>query len=510
VHTRQDARVFQSLTLKAGQVSEVSDETYLGLTRDDFRSNPLRRYSGSQMDKLTVSQNLLTLTHFVRLSKNLNITTTGYQTTFARNWYKLDHLRDTAGQSVKIDALLNDPGKYTLGYRWVTGEENSGADALVVRASNRSYQSRGVQSVVRYTIMTGKVEHSIDYGLRVHSDMMDRFQWDDRYRMAGGVMMLTTAGIPGTESNRVERADAVASYVQYAVRHGKVLITPGVRHEHIRLHRDDYGKGDPGRTGEELKVSGNVVSAWMPGIGFSYFVNRHITLLGGVHKGFAPPGSKEGTRPEESISWELGTRIERHAFRIQMTAFANNYSNLLGTDLAASGGSGTGDLFNGGEVFAHGVELSAAIDLMAMAGHRRFSLPVSLAYTYTDAEFRNTFKSDFSEWGSVVAGDKFPYLSRHQLSVTAGWESRAYGLHLNTRHTGAMRTAPGQGDISPDQRLDSYLVLDMCATWRTSEKVQLFTSITNLTDAIYVVAMRPAGLRPGMPRTAQIGIRAQL
>jgi Fe(3+) dicitrate transport protein len=35
----------------------------------------------------------------------------------------------------------------------------------------------------------------------------------------------------------------------------------------------------------------------------------------------------------------------------------------------------------------------------------------------------------------------------------------------------------------------------------------LFIGIQNLTDATYVVARRPAGARPGLPRTLLAGIR---
>ena len=34
----------------------------------------------------------------------------------------------------------------------------------------------------------------------------------------------------------------------------------------------------------------------------------------------------------------------------QAVLFFNDYSNLLGSDLAAAGGAGSGDLFNGGEI----------------------------------------------------------------------------------------------------------------------------------------------------------------
>ena len=37
---------------KFGYADENSDETYVGLSADDFKKTPFLRYAGSQMDKL--------------------------------------------------------------------------------------------------------------------------------------------------------------------------------------------------------------------------------------------------------------------------------------------------------------------------------------------------------------------------------------------------------------------------------------------------------------------------
>ncbi|MBK7634283.1 MAG: hypothetical protein IPJ13_08285 [Saprospiraceae bacterium] len=47
-HTDENARIYQSITLKLLNTTEAGNETYLGLTYDDFKANPLRRYSGTQ------------------------------------------------------------------------------------------------------------------------------------------------------------------------------------------------------------------------------------------------------------------------------------------------------------------------------------------------------------------------------------------------------------------------------------------------------------------------------
>ena len=40
------------------------------------------------------------------------------------------------------------------------------------------------------------------------------------------------------------------------------------------------------------------------------------------------------------------------------------------------------------------------------------------------------------------------------------------------------------------------------------KNISLFANATNLTDEVYGVARRPAGLRPGMPAAFNIGLKA--
>jgi len=53
----------------------------------------------------------------------------------------------------------------------------------------------------------------------------------------------------------------------------------------------------------------------------------------------------------------------------------------------------------------------------------------------------------------------------------------------------------------------AFLELDANASYQLHSKIALFGSVTNLSDAVYVVARRPAGLRPGMPRAAMAGVK---
>ena len=508
-NTSPGARVYQALTLKVSQTDETSDETYLGLTDGDFAATPFRRYAASQEDVMNTEHRQFQARHLIRPTSFLDVTTTLYRTEFARNWYKLDRVRAGAeGERLGIAGLLEDPSANPDAYAILTGQTSPNNNALEVKNNNRAYYAQGVQSVVGVRFDQGDVESDLELGVRYHHDEVDRFQWVDLYRMDNQVMALTEKGTPGTESNRVETATALATYAQYRVGFGRLTATPGLRFEHVALARDDYGKEDPERTGTNLSTRRNEVDAWMPGLGLEYQFTERLQSFGGVHRGFAPPGSKDGTKPEQSVNYELGTRYQTSTLSAQAVAFFNDYSNLLGTDLAAGGGTGSGLLFNGGAVDVRGVELSAEYELSAVLDVR-FGLPLSLSYTYTDAAFQNAFESEYEPWGTVQAGDELPYLPRHQGAAQFGFETAAFGASLSARFTSPMRTVAGQGDFIDDQSIDGYLVLDASARYALTPRFQLFATARNLTNEVYAVARRPAGLRPGLARTFLLGMKTR-
>jgi len=507
-NTKKDAKIYQSITFKIGRATESSNETYLGLTEEDFNENPYRRYAASQMDNMSTEHTQLQVRHVLSLSKSFDITTTVYRSDFSRNWYKLDKvLPDSNSSKIKIGKLLDSPSEYASAYAVLTGSTSRIDDALHVKANNRDYYSQGVQSVLSYKFKTGKIVHDAELGVRFHQDQIDRFQWVDKYKMNNGIMMLTAKGTPGTESNRVEDANAFASYLQYKVKIGKLTAIPGLRYENILFTRKDYGKNDIERTGVDLSERSNQVNAFIPGIGVDYKWNKHLSSFAGVHKGFSPPGSKEGTLSEESINYELGTRYDKKSLKGQAVVFLNDYKNLLGTDLAAAGGGGTTDQFNGGEVQTKGLEFQVTYNLLALTSSFAFVAPFSVVYTYTDATFQNDFESDFDPWGDVSVGDQLPYVANNQLTFLMGLEHRSFGVNLSGKYMDEMRTIAGQGDMLPQEKTDAQFIMDFSANYQISKYAGIFLNITNLTNDVNVIARRPAGLRPGMPRAFNIGIK---
>ena len=196
-------------------MTELSNETYLGLTDADYAKTPYRRYSASQMDLMDAEQKQFQLRHFIQITSSLDFTTTIYRNEFKRNWFKLDRVMiESEGSPVSISKILEDPEFYFNEFAILTGSNSLNDNALEVKNNNRKYYSQGIQSVAGYQFNRLGAVHDLEFGIRYHGDQMDRFQWVDMFAMDNGTMKLTTPGIPGTESNRIESAKAFALYLQ--------------------------------------------------------------------------------------------------------------------------------------------------------------------------------------------------------------------------------------------------------------------------------------------------------
>lgn len=506
VRSSPGAPIYQRMDIKVGYYDEVSDETYLGLTRDDFNQSPFRRYAGSQQDQMTSDHQQYMVRHFAQFSESLDVTSTIYRNNFARNWYKLQSVNGSG-----IAGVLNNPDQNEAALNYLRGQD-SPEDALRVRANNREYFSQGIETIIGFRTETGSVQNSIELGVRLHQDEVDRLQLEDGYKMENGTMVVTNPGTLGEQANRIGEATALSVYLKDEIAFNRLIVTPGIRLENIWFKNSNFGNNDVNRTGSNLSVNEYTITEWIPGVGFSYDLDGPLALIAGVHKGFSPPspGSDPNTRSEKSINFELGTRFDSEQLQFEVIGFFNTYSNLLGTDLEAGGGGGTNAQFNAGEVNVIGVEVAANTNISRFIETGSVELPLSINYTYTNATFQNSFDSDFGPWGSVEEGDKIPFIPEHQFSSQLGVNYNNVSVNLNASAQPQIRTVAGSGSAPANNRTDAYFLVDAALSYQITPSLNAFTNLRNVFDNTYVVSDRPAGLRPGLPRTLIGGIRVSL
>jgi Fe(3+) dicitrate transport protein len=291
---------------------------------------------------------------------------------------------------------------------------------------------------------------------------------------------------------------ALALYAIDAINWASLTLTPGVRVELIESSFDD-------------RLSGESSSRWahgiLPGVGAFYALTDDFGVLAGVYRGFSPPapGSDEDVEPELSVNYEAGARFDHERYRIELIGFYNDYTNL--TDVCTlSSGCIDADLdrqFDAGSARIYGLEAFAGI--APQAGP--LTLPVVLAYTLTQTEFRTSFDSEDPIFGDVEEGDEMPYVPPHQLTASIGVEHKVAGGSINAMYVAAMREQAGSEPIEDTLHTDEYFVMDVDAQLRLIEHLEIYVSVRNLLDASYIVARRPYGARPNVPRWIQVGTK---
>ncbi|MDP2125232.1 MAG: TonB-dependent receptor [Parvibaculum sp.] len=493
----------QAFEFKVQVSDEHSDETYLGLTPADFAANPYRRYAASRLDQMNVDHKTFQATHRVDFDNNTNLTTTAYYTDTARAWYKINDVRQTGAPGwTSISNAISIPAN-SVERDILRGVVDG---QIRVRNNNREYYSAGIQSVLGTTFLTGDIAHFLEVSARYHQDEEDRFQNQDVYDMTGGQLTLVTAGAPGSQENRVGDAKAWAFFVRDTIDWGKLTVVPGLRYETIKLRRTDYALNDPARV-TPIAVLENSVDVLIPGISATYHLSDEWQLLGGVHRGFAAPGPGSTSDAERSVNYEAGFRYGAGAFSFEAIGFFNDYSNLLGTCTASTGGGCViGAQFDGGDVDVKGLEVTAGYDAGGLLG-LGLKVPLGAAYTYTTSEFKTSFASGFGPWGTVTAGDELPYVPEHMLTVSAGLEGESWRTHLLVSYVDATRSRAGSGAIPANELINERLIFDLSAEYDIAPGVTLIGIVENLTDEVYNVAFDPAGARPGKPRTILGGVK---
>ena len=494
--------------LKFGFANENSDETYLGLSENDFATRPYFRYAGAQKDNLRTRHAQWVATYLIEAGNKLKITTNLYYNYFFRNWYKLNEVRAgiTKAERRSIDDVLADPETNKDYFDIVTGKKDYIGEALMLRANHRVYHSRGVQSKGEYRTMLGGGYFTAELGVRYHADSEDRFQQDDGYSIQNGRMSLFLAGLPGSNANRITTAHAWSGYWLGKWSKGIFTATAGMRYEDVKLLKRDYTKADPRRTGKVRIETPNHARALLPGLGINMRLLPIFSVFGGIHKGFAPPSATLNQKAESSVNVETGLRLTMQKLKFEAIIFNNNYSNMLGSDLAAQGGQGTLDQFNVGKAVVNGLELM--LHYLPLPKRFAVQLPIQLSYTYTNTKMKNAFTS--SAWGNVAYGDEIPYIYKHAFNAQVSIEHKRVEANFGLRYNGDMRTIPGQGKIAEREKIPAHLILDASLKGHINKYVTLTVNAINLTNRKYLVSRHPSGLRAGHPFGIYGGLQVHL
>ena len=518
---------YQSFELKLGSTDFDANETYLGITDEDFRANPNQRYAASRNDEINTYASRGYLRHFVELGSDASLKTTAYFTKFHRNWFKLDKIGTatdgSAGQSAY--KVWHKPEYLSV----IKGES---AGHIRLKANNRDYSAQGIESVLHYDLVLSACENQWQFGVRYHNDDIDRYQWYHRYDQdaRGGWSSNGPDAPSGKAGDRQQETDAWSFYLEDRIAvNEKLSVIPGLRYETL-----DFGYVQNTRTTDKSPAGGSgdmdVVTG---GVGLSYDASANLNLFAGAYHGASLPGprsyirSSESLDEESSMSYELGFRYQREAFVATGALFYSDLQDFivpdnLGTGFEEFEGGEMVYVDNGpndGEISAVGLELQVGYDF-GLANGADYSVPGTLCLTWTEAEFESGASSADGEsiFSGAKPGNEVPYIPEFQLHAGIGYASGRYRVNLDGTYVGESH-ASGANGASPynyagkfDSRygeVDSYFVADLTLRYNVSDATNVFATARNVFDEEYVVGRLPQGARPGMPQQLLFGVESQ-
>lgn len=525
VNSAPDAAVYQQLDIKLQYATEDSDQTYMGLTDADFRNRPERRYAASQLDNMDTDHEQFVLRYRADFKSGLSLSATAYENRFSRNWFKTEgydadgsaNAQDFSRTSwFNVVQAVNSGtaagGVSAAQLQAVLDGGDTAPGSIQLRSNDRDYLSRGIQFGLDYDWSFGNTQHELEVGLRLHEDEEDRLQRNSTYRMQNGALVLDDLGLLGNAGNQLQEAEALSMHVYDRIAWNDWVFTPGLRYEDIDQRqtrwetRPDQTADPASRTADNLRdTRENNIGVWIPGVGALYSFTDSLAFYGGVHKGFTAPSNVPGVNEEESVNYELGMRYYGDALSVDAALFLTDYDNLLGECTASSGVADCepGDAFNGDAATIAGLELLLNYELVRGAG---FSVPLTLSYTYIDAEFDSDV-ADTEFFGDVSRGDPLPYIPANQFLLSLGLEQSRWATYLNVNYVDetCVRAACG-----PFERTDALTIVDVASSFRYSDTISFYARIDNLLDEDGIVGRQPYGARPAMERTFALGARVGL
>lgn len=491
----------QRFEFKYGYSDFDSDETYIGLTENDVRDHPDRRYAGSRFDNMASEQHRTYLKYRVQPSPDFDLEVAAYYNEFSRNWAKVDDI--VGGANSVRGALATGNGLDILQMR--------GPGELVFRNNNRDYTAYGIQLSGNYAFETGAIEHGLSFGARFHTDDVRRFQNDENIVLgANGAITGRNVGAPGTQGNRFQETDAAAFWVQDRIGIGKLSLVPGLRYENVDQRFEDYNSGDSGS---------NTFDLFSPGIGMNYKLADSAVIYGGIYRGISIPGPRSAARgvdEEESVGYELGYRYQSPKVSYDFAAFFTDFNNLIATD------AGLGVLDNSqnvGEAEVFGIESQISFDPFAGTGSE-LAMPMYLTATWTDATLTSAITGGGSDniYAGATDGAEIPYVPEWQVAAGIGLAKGPWSVNLDMTFVGeTFGTAQNVDDPSEDTtgagsragKVDDLLLFDLTGTYAISEAVTLLGGVSNLFDERAITSRLARGPRANIGRTAFVGFEAQ-
>ncbi len=496
--------------LKLNYYDESSNATYLGVTSPQFALDPTINVAGN--DHFQIRRYALALMHQFTASPTVMLRTNVYAYQTNRAWRRQEYDRSDTGAD--YERVCDPMGRCGAPGASGIAPTNNGGSVFLRRTAatnDRSFDVFGVEPRLTWNWTRGTVSGELTTLVRFHYESANDARFISSFPTG-------RSGVP--IADEIRNGYALAAAVQHRFGfNDRFFVTPGVRFEGFwsnrRVTRESFI--DPmGQTAyRDVDVFGSSSSAALiPGLGLSYRFGSALTIFAGVHRGYAPPRTKDAVSPaganlqlDPELSWntELGfrTRLGRW-LNAEVAAFHLEFENQI-IPPSESGGAVSAAGFNTGHSRHVGLEGSLTFDVAPVfqRGASTFSLPLTVNYTYLPV-------ADFV--GGLFGGNRLPYAPEHMLFAQlrfvhrAGFSAQVSATYVASQFADKENTVAQSVD-GVVGRLDGYLTIDARVGYTIRvPNLTVYVAGRNLTDQIYVANRAPQGIQPAGWRQVFVGL----
>lgn len=480
-----------SITIKTGLYQENSNATYLGLTQSMYDSGKDLYAVMAPDDQLSIRRASLNLTHNLQLRSNLKIKTSIFGYGIVRNWRR---------QDFKLTPASNLSGQ-------IWGDTTVAEGAVYMQNSNahrnRQFLVAGLAPELHWNFNTGPLSHRLIAGLRLMLETAYEQRINGSFPSAASGQLV---------DDETRTGKALAAFLQHQLRIGNAwTLTPGLRIEHYDFHREIFRLANK----DTLITGGDITTALIPGIGFSWQKNEQWFLFAGLHRGFAPPRVKDAIsnsgasyQLDAELSWnyELGLRTRPFpGFTTEITGFYMDFSNQIIPVSESSGMAGAG-LVNGGASRHLGAELGFSWDLAETFGAQNWKYSIDAGITYVNAVLSSDRYLQQDGQTLNLNGNRLPYAPEWILTSSLILETPfGLGIKLTGNYQSAVFTDLANTQAAaPSGRIGQipgrFIADASVFFYEKVTHLEFMLSVKNITDEVYIASRRPQGIRVGMPR----------
>lgn len=500
-----NARFQQQLDIKYQYTQEYANVSYLGLTDEDFRANPDRRYGLSELERMDRGRKGFSVQHQIAFTADTLLTTTYYDYETKRIYNRLNQIN---GIGIGANGIVRQINTGAANAALLQGILDGTADTTHANGvryghNHQKFDSRGLQLELLHNFTTGSVAHELTVAARRHEDTSHNTVngiSNSVYHQVNGslVYQSTTNAAPQRGT-----AEATAIWIADRISVGDWTLVPIVRFENI----DTEANMVLSPTAQQLTDRNtNSINKTTAGLGVNYTINDNWTALAGIHQGFAPPGNSagRGEKGEESTNYEAGVRFRQGALGVDAIAFFTDYDNALRNCLVANpcAGSIIEGTEQAGQKEVYGLEVGVFTELYQAAS---FKIPLRFAYTWTDGEYTKNSETT----NGIQKGDVLDYTPKHIASLQIGLEgSEGWSTFIAANYNSdSCVTTSCKREDDTFLRTDSLFTVDWVANYSLSDAAEVYVKLDNLFDQQRITHRGSDGARGNAGRSAAVGLR---